>query len=241
MLPISRSTLSEKASGAIKDFILQRRLKPGDKLPSERELSHLLGVSRIVTREALRSLSMAGVVNIYHGKGTFIRSFSGDSIAEQLVFGLSNERSVFSEMLELRIIIECGAIELAVERASEDKRATLRSIVREMRQVANEGHPTEELDLAFHRTLLESTENTALVRLGDVIQAFFTMVSQSFAPSISYQTPDQQAREHEAILVAIEQGDAEEAKRALREALLDYKTVALRLNGTNAKGGAQTK
>ena len=220
---VNRATLSEQIARAIKDFIVDSRLSPGDKLPSERELSAYFQASRTVIREALTSLSMAGVVRTYHGKGTFVQPFNGRQVAEQLSFGMEKDHLLFDQMLELRVLIESGAIGLAVTRATEDDWAELRRILNLMRQAGEQGRSTEELDLAFHLAIFQATHNAPLVRLGGVLNEFFGIKALCLPPLTAYNTPDHELREHEAILHAMRNGDAEEAKRVTIEALLDYR------------------
>lgn len=222
MGPVSRETLSEQIARAIKDFIVDSRLSPGDKLPSERELSAYFRASRTAIREALTALSMAGVVHTYHGKGTFVQPFDGKKIAEQLSFGMENNHMLFAQMLEVRIIIEPGAIDIAVASATEDDWAILRRTVDLMRQAAEQGSPTEEYDLAFHWAIFQAAHNAVLARLGSVLNEFFGIKDLCFPPLTAFKTPDNEVREHEAILDAMQKGDAEEAKRMTIEALLEY-------------------
>lgn len=225
-MPISRSTLSQRVAAAIKNLIIDRSLHPGDKLPSERELSQYFQVSRIVTREALQALTAAGVVRIHHGKGAFVEAFDGKVLMEHLTFGLEDDLVRFKQLLELRVILECGALELAGERATDSDWSKLREIIREMYLAAEQGHMIEELDLTFHRTLLEVSRNAPLSRLGHIITEFFKVRNLAFPPSISFRDLKEEIEEHVRLLAAIERGDVAEAKRLLKEGMLIYQTLA---------------
>jgi len=223
---VERATLGEQVARAIRSFIVDSRLKPGDKLPSERELCAHFQVSRMVTREALRSLATAGVVEIQHGRGTYVKPFDGSHVAEQLAFGLSDEALLFAQMLELRFIIEAGAIELAVIRANQDDLSGLGEILGKMRSRAEQGHPPEELDLAFHTGILRMANNAPLARLSSVLNEFFRLRNLNLPPSTMFHTPDELVHEHEMLLDAIRQRNAAEAKRILRDGLLEYEPQA---------------
>jgi GntR family transcriptional regulator, transcriptional repressor for pyruvate dehydrogenase complex len=222
MQPINRSTLSQRVARAIKDFIIDRGLAPGDKLPSEHELCRYFQVSRVIVREALQALAAAGLVRIRHGKGTFVEHFDGGTVAEQLTFGLSDDLALLRHMLELRTIVECGAIELAATRATAEDHNHLRAILEQMRHAAAQGRPLEEADRAFHQAVVAAAKNPALSRLGAVIAEFFRLKSLSLPPSISWHTPAAEVREHAGLLDAIERGDGEGARRLLKEALAIY-------------------
>ncbi|MDA8219707.1 MAG: FadR/GntR family transcriptional regulator [Dehalococcoidales bacterium] len=222
---IQRITLSEQVANAIKGLIAEKGLGPGDKLPSEPVLGREFGVSRIVVREALRALSSAGVLHIHHGKGTFIAEFNGRCIAEQLSFGLTDDRSFFDQMIDLRLVVESGGLDLSAARATAEDWARLREIISEMRVAAETGSPTEPVDLQFHKTLLDAAKNAPLSRLGDVLAAFFRLAADAYPPLSAMYTPEEQVREHEAILGAVEAGEVDKAKQLLKEALERYKTL----------------
>jgi GntR family transcriptional regulator, transcriptional repressor for pyruvate dehydrogenase complex len=223
---VERVTLSEQVARAIKSFIVDSRLKPGDKLLTEQELCAYFQVSRVVIREALKSLETAGVVSIQHGKGTYVESFDGRHVAEQLGFGIDDDLLLFEQMMELRFIIEAGAIELAVNKITESQLSGLRHILDGLRLAAEQGSPTEELDFAFHRGLLLASNNAPLGRMVSVLTEFFRLRALCFPPSNEFHTPDEQVREHEMILEALQKRDADSAKRVLREGLLEYRAQA---------------
>ena len=221
---LQRTTLSEQVAGAIKDFVVASRLAPGDKLPSERELSGYFQVSRTVIREALRSLSMAGIVHIHHGKGIFVLPFDRAIPGHAFSYGITDDHTLFSQLLELRVMLELGAIDLAVQRGTKDDWDHLRELVAAMRQATQEARPTEELDLRFHLAILRATKNDALYRLRSVLTEFFRLKALYLPPLLAVFSPDQEMKEHTLILEYLERGEAEEAKRYLKDGLQRYRT-----------------
>ena len=215
MQHIERTTLSQRVAAAIKNFIIGKNLVVGDKLPSERELGKHFQVSRIIIREALKSLSMLGVVSVQQGKGTFVKSFDGKIVAEQLTFGVTSEQSLFHQLRELRNILECGAADLIVNRVTKDDIVGLREIIEQMRLAAEGGHLTEELDLEFHKSLLALSKNEPLHRLENVIVEYFRLRNLMYPPSVRLRKREEIMQEHESIVVALECGDVVEAKRLL--------------------------
>ena len=125
MLDIVRSNADETQSGAarvftfFRDRLLAGELKAGDRLLAERELALALGVSRPVLREALRSLAMLGLLDIQHGRGAFVRAADASVLGQALTLCLAPEPNILDDVLQARIAIECQAIRLACERASE--------------------------------------------------------------------------------------------------------------------------
>ena len=227
MQPLERSTLSPRVARAIKAFIIDQQLAPGDKLPSEHELARYFQVSRIIVREALQALAAAGAVSIQHGKGTFVEPFRGGPVAEQLTFGLSDERALLRHMLELRLILEGGAVELAAARATALDRARLRAIVAQMQLAAEQGRTLEEHDRAFHQAILDAAHNPALARLGSVFDEFFRVRSLAYPPSIALHDASAEVDEHLALLAAIEGGEPDRARRLVGEALAIYDRLLL--------------
>lgn len=221
---LQRTTLSEQVAGAIRDFVVASRLAPGDKLPSERELSGYFQVSRTVIREALRSLSMAGVVRIHQGKGIFVLPFNRAIPGHEFSYGVTDDQILFSQLLELRTILELGAIDLAILRGTKSDWDHLRGLVGAMHEATRDGHATEELDLRFHLAILRATRNDALYRLRSVFTEFFRLKALCLPPLLSVFGPDQETREHELILETMERGDAEAAKQVVKDALQRYRT-----------------
>ena len=102
-----------------RDRLLSGELKAGDRLLAERELALALGVSRPVLREALHSLAMLGLLDIQHGRGAFVRTADASVLGRALTLCLAPEPNILDDVLQARIAIECQAIRLACERASE--------------------------------------------------------------------------------------------------------------------------
>jgi DNA-binding FadR family transcriptional regulator len=109
----------ERAFAYFREQLLSGALKPGDRLMGERELSLSLGVSRPVLREALRSLAMLGFLDIRHGKGAYVRSADVSVLRDFFTFSLAQQPDILDDVMQARIAIECQAIRLACERASD--------------------------------------------------------------------------------------------------------------------------
>src|SRR3712207_5378221 len=108
--PIENRKISSRIMEQIKDNILRGKLRVGDKLPSERELSTQLGVSRSSVREALRSLDILGVVVSVQGEGTYIQGDFQDSLCMLMTFMYFMKGCKLKEALQLREILEVESI-----------------------------------------------------------------------------------------------------------------------------------
>ncbi|MCB1475787.1 MAG: FadR family transcriptional regulator [Rhodobiaceae bacterium] len=213
-----RPIRGQRAFELICDTIRQRLsdglLKPGDKLPAERELSRQLHVSRATIREAIRSLEIAGIVYQTKGVkgGAFIREGSPDQIAKTLQDYMSLGSISLEELTEARIFIQDIVVQLAVERATEEQFATLRRIVEKTRAVTS---VQERYSCAadFYRTLALSTGNRVL---GMFVESV-TQILGRFVRTPGYPTLQEELLDsRERFLKLLEQRDAEGAKAEMR-------------------------
>ena len=111
--PLARRTFVADAIRTIKDMILDGRLAPGQRLPSERALSEALGISRPTVREAIRSLQAMHILESRHGAGTFVASLSVEELLAPLQFVLSLADGGLEHLFEVRLMLEPGAAALA--------------------------------------------------------------------------------------------------------------------------------
>ena len=141
-------------------------LSPGDKLPSERDLSRRLGVSHRIVREALAELVEEGLIRKEHGRGAFVQSVGG---SKEFDWHAGGDMAV--DLLEARTVLECGVMPLVVERASEEDLDRLEAILKSERERYAAGDSPAAEDIAFHMTLLSLARNATLAQFGGVISA----------------------------------------------------------------------
>lgn len=202
--PIKTKKIYEEIMEQLKDMIGSGELKPGEKLPSERDMSDSLGVSRASVREALTALEALGILDIRPGEGTFVRETSVSRIFEPLAMVLAVERNPGAQMMEIRRILETEAAALAAERASEDNLSNIEIILDKMKnaEIISEA---VDFDLKFHYSIAEASHNTILLRMmntvADLMHHTFRSNRENF-----YADPvkgPRTIREHEAIAAAI--------------------------------------
>src|SRR5690349_1531994 len=143
----------------IRDMIISGELRPGDRLPPEKELGERLGVSRNSLREAVKALEVIRVLDVRRGDGTYVTSLDPRHLLEAMSFvvDLHTDRSIL-EMFELRRILEPAAAGLAATRLTADGIAALQQLVDE----ADVEGSIEDLvrhDLSFHQAIVESAGN----------------------------------------------------------------------------------
>jgi GntR family transcriptional repressor for pyruvate dehydrogenase complex len=217
--PLSQLQLARRAHEFVAHellvLILSGRFRPGDRLPPERQLATGFGVSRPTIRQALRVLAANGHVEARIGSGTFV---VGEPASEAETAGGESLRDV----METRLVVEVGAVRLAarrVERRGEDL-DLLRAIVEALERRADHVSYPVEIDVAFHRAIVQLTGNDHLVGL--VAPCWKSASATIAAARVSPWTPEDSARmaaQHRAVFEALRVGDAELAAFALERNL----------------------
>ena len=197
----------------IREVVREGTLKPGDRLPPERELAEQLHVSRSSLREAMRTLELQGLVVSRPGAGTFISTESSDSMMDAIVAYLTNGQNALKDAFEMRRLLEPQIAALAAERATpEDIQRMEEILAQQVAQIAR-GETGAESDTAFHFALAEGTHNSALVK---VVSAIVDILCQSREqPLQAPGRPQRSLASHRYILDMIQQGDREGAMEAM--------------------------
>jgi GntR family transcriptional repressor for pyruvate dehydrogenase complex len=169
--PVRAHRAFEIVSDRIRDKLAKGELRPGDKLPAERELATQLSVSRSAVREALRSLEVNGVVELKKGVkgGAFILGGSPDRMAQAMQDLVSLDTITLKELTEARILLLDGVVRLAVARMNDADLAALEANIARTEQVIDAGNVAERPRCAqqFYHLLAASTRNNALAYLVD--------------------------------------------------------------------------
>lgn len=148
----------------LKAIIQKDRLQPGDKLPSERELSERLNVGRSSVREALRAMELLGLIETRRGEGTFIKEARNHRLVEVLASFILNDGLVKKELTETRQMIEKNAILLASERRTEAQMDRLEDFLYQLEKTDQTGIDSV-VDRDFFRIVLDAAHNSLLKRL----------------------------------------------------------------------------
>jgi GntR family transcriptional repressor for pyruvate dehydrogenase complex len=164
-MPLARDTLTDQLTDRLTQLITVQGLKPGDELPSEGELSARFGVSRAVTREALRSLQERGIVVIANGKRATVRPLTSEPLSNFFRWAVTFERQSLIELLEVRKGLEVQAVMLAVQRRTEDDLVALRETLCRMADALHDARSFTALDATLHRQIAAATQNDMLRHL----------------------------------------------------------------------------
>lgn len=221
---MERTTVSHQVAVRLLDLMLKGELKPGQKLPSERDLAASLGVGRPAVREALSALQMMQAVVIKRGDGIRVGSSGREILTRPLEIFAALEGVNVDALFEAREILEPGIAGLAAERMSEEKIASLRGILGELRNATNDSTRFLKLDEELHSVIIESCENSLLSSvmrsLGGLTHAFRQIVS--VFPTFN----DQVILEHEAIVAAIGARDAARSAQAMQAHIQSVRKIA---------------
>ena len=215
--PLSRDTLTKQATDTLRRFILAEDLKPGDQLPSERELSENLSVSRNIVREALSVLVAEGLIVKQPGRGIFITSFDRERVAPQIAVSVDYNGRSPADLSEARAAVELGAIALIARRISDDDLDRLEAINRSLEENLRQRRSTIKDDIEFHKLLIQSTRNTVLIELIPLLVEHFRLAVM-YQPSALLHNPERVIAEHRKIIRALRARDA----AAARQALIDH-------------------
>jgi len=211
---------TEQVVAHVRDLIERRALRPGDRLPAERDLATQIGVSRPTVRIGLRALAAMGVVRSRHGSGTYIPEGPPTLGSEPLSFLAALHGFTREEMYETRRILEVGAAGLAAERATPDQLATLAEEVASLFASMHDAQRFLVHDINFHRTLAAASGNPIVASVVEMVSALYYERRRQTAERASAQDLRDAAEMHRRIYQAVRSRDGEAARQAMNEHLL---------------------
>lgn len=220
--PIRPKKLSEEIVSQIKDLIGNGELKPGQRIPSERELAAFLGVSRPSVREAIMVLEAMGFLESRQGGGTYVRSLTEMSMADPLASMVERrDPRMLHALTEVRMGLETWSAYLAAKRAEDSEIAQMRELFEVMADQADGGGWDPEIDAQFHLTITAATHNTLQVHVLNTIQSLFqTTIMVALGEFYSKEGYiELLLNHHREILEAIEARDPELARQKMMEHL----------------------
>ena len=204
----------------VRDLIERGALKPGDRLPGERDLAMQIGVSRPTIRAGLRTLAAMGVVHSRHGSGTYIPDGPPALNTDALSLLAALHGFTREEMYEARRILEVGAAELAAERATADQVATLAEEVASLFASMQDPEVFLVHDINFHRGVAAASGNPIVASLVEMVSALYYEQRRDTASRASDRDLRDAAQAHRRIYQAIRARDGEAAGRTMHDHLV---------------------
>ncbi|MGB2605246.1 MAG: FadR/GntR family transcriptional regulator [Candidatus Sulfotelmatobacter sp.] len=221
---VRRNRVYEEVAKQIERLIL-KKLQPGDKLPSERELADMLRVSRGSIRDAIRGLELMGLVEPRQGAGTIVREISANSVVNPFANALKRRKELVSELLDFRKMLEPPLAARAATHASSEEVAEMEDILRRQEEKQHQGDAAVEEDTEFHYSVALASDNSVVLKVIDILM---DLLRDTRARSLQVQgRPQKSLSGHRRILAAIKRHDAEAAKVAMSRHLDDVEEIVL--------------
>lgn len=222
-----KESKTERTINAILTYIINNRLGIGDKLPSEDELVSILGVSRLCVREALLGLKFLGVLRSHTRGGTHLHKVDFKILNRVIGFQISLLDYSFKQLLEARLTIELGALDMLAGKLSAEQLQHLKKLSITSEDDEEDLCTRARNDCRFHQELLSLCGNEILLSFSQLLEIFFFKYLEKTMPTIkkahSSLTGDS---EHFALLEALESGNTELARGLLKKHLGRYIVLA---------------
>ena len=212
--PINRQPVAEQVARQLLALVQSGNLKPGQQLPPERELAATLEVSRPSLREALRALSLLGVLRIRQGGGVYVSALDPESLLAPLHFFVSLDSRNLEDLFDARLVIESEITRIAADKISPENLAILKQCVDFESGELEDEDKFIESDVKFHKIIFDSVDNAFLQRFATSLH-----VLGKASREITGHIPgvvEQSLNDHKAILSAIEAGDPDAAASAMK-------------------------
>ena len=217
----------------IRHLIEKGKLKRGDQLPTERELSETLKVSRTTVREAIFSLESIKLVQRRQGDGTYVIASSEEALVQPLASALFHEKDDMMDILFIRKIIEPEVAHLAAKNATPEEIEELEKILKKQERETASGESTTRTDSNFHHLLVHMTKNKALERL---LLALFDLLEKTREKYFQTEERKQKSLDgHQNIFTAIKSGNPKAAREAMRRHIENVENILFK----KRKGGGK--
>ena len=218
---VSTNRVSDDVAGQIKRAILSGKLKPGDKLPTERELVEQFHASRVSVREAVRALEHLGLVRIKrgHGGGTYVTGADHHPVAESFWVKMQLSKGTLNHLTEARLLLEPGLCRLAAQHATAHDLSRLEAVVAEQEAAVRAKRETSSYDLKFHRTLIEAARNPILALT--TVAVIDLLVNALHEARVGGGLTAHVVNFHRGIYNALSERDGERAARLMAEHVAD--------------------
>ena len=223
---VRKKRLFEDVARQVQKLIVDGSLKPGDRLPPERQLAELFGVSRNSVRDAIRVLELTGMVIPRHGDGNVVADVSTETLVAPIAKLLLRKRKLVAELLDVRKMLEPALAARAAIHATADQIARLESILRRQHEKSLRGQPAVEEDSEFHYAIALAAKNSVVLKLLDVLM---DLLRETRARSLQVEgRRERSLAGHRRVLEAIKRRDAAAAEHAVRQHLEEIEAMVLK-------------
>ena len=214
----------------VQELIENGKLKRGDQLPSERELTEIFKVSRTTVREAIRTLESMKLLQSRQGNGTYVLASNEEDLVQPLAAALFNAKDDIRHIFYVRKIIEPHVAELAAENATAQEIEEMEEILRRQEICVEKGENIIETDSAFHNLMAGATKNRVMERLTAALVDFLKQSREHYLLDVEpgNNRPERSLEGHKQVLAAIKKGDCEAAQRLMLQHLEEIERIVFK-------------
>jgi GntR family transcriptional repressor for pyruvate dehydrogenase complex len=209
-----RESVESELTRKLMEYLVAAQLRPGDRLPSERDMAEVLGVGRAALRSALKSLSLLGVLEQRMGAGTYLKNAASDLLPRVIEWGLLLGENHSQDVLEARENIEILLAGYAAVRRTDEDLTRMRDLLTQMELAGPDTARYVDLDIQFHLAIADAAKNNVLAgilrNLQSLLYAWATRVLEAAGETTT------SLAVHIPIFEAIEAGDQDAAQQAMR-------------------------
>jgi len=217
--PVNKGPISRIVLERIKEALITKEIKPGDYLPSEAELAKGFGVGKSSVREAIKMLEAMGIVEIKRGQGTMICNQPSNNTVDSLLFQFLIQKAEIQDIVDLRAMFEIAYTIMAMEMATNQDIKDIEKTIIDFENKINSGEQSPKDDLKFHYTILNSTHNPYVIRIGEsILQLFKNSINKSVI-----QTPQWALDDHKQIFNAFCKKDTQGIRDSINSSLNRWK------------------
>jgi GntR family transcriptional regulator, transcriptional repressor for pyruvate dehydrogenase complex len=212
--PIPRTLVVDEVIDRLFALVIHENLKPGDKLPTERELMTRLGIGRSSLREAIKTLSAVGALEVKRGSGIFVGYGDTSILAKPLAWGMFLSRSSVDQAIEARSVIEVALAGWAAERRSAEELAAIVGLLDQLEKNQGNQKLYIEYDLKFHLAIARAAQNKILFQVLNIFQHLLRVWMET-----TYQESHGAADSmnlHYKLVEAIQSGDSQAARSLMQ-------------------------
>ena len=210
---LKRSSTAERIVENLITIIKHRNLKEGDKLPPERQLCEMIGVSRPILREALKALQVMNIIDIRQGAGAYIKGLEPEDVVEHLDIVFHLDSSLYHDLYEARRVIEASIAAIAAEKISGQELALIEENIQQAAADIDNEQAFAERDLELHEVILKAAGNRVIPVFMQSINKLALLIRQktNAMPNIRKNT----IKDHKAIFMALKNHDPQESAAAM--------------------------
>ncbi len=210
---MERAGLSEKIANRLLTLIREKQLRPGDRLPPERELALMMKVSRPSLREALRALQLMNIIENRQGSGNYVTSLEPSRLVEHLDIVFALDDSTYHDLFQARRILETGIAETAALHITDDEVALMEKSVERAGELIGDPDAFLEADMELHTMIVNAARNRILPAFMQTINKISILSRRRTGEDIEVRR--RTVKHHREIVAALKERDPQKAGRAM--------------------------